>query len=342
MATTSPFNREESILAWEKETTRGTAPSTASAWRDFGRVIEWNDLGPRNAILRDPVAGSGQEAHELVYEGVSYGGTIGPFQVRDPLVLGHFLGKETSRVAVGSFFRHTLAPTDLGLLPPMSVGMRDRTLDGSALHESIIYLATVMPRLALRGEAVNEDGSGGRLMAACDLLPHNHQTTTIGTANPAAVTVTLGTADPYRFHHASILLENEEVARVKDFEIVGDRGAQFNYYWNDDNNRRPREAPPQGARYDLRAAMTADGDTYGGGNRTVRDILRDRETVDMEFRFLRTTDQDEFRWLLTDVGLIEAPGQRPAKGQVQVAASGFIRQLRMTYVDANNSAFFPT
>lgn len=346
-ATTTPFLGESSIIAWELESTRGTAPSTSSAWRSFGRLKEFQDLGPIWAIYRDAIMGAGQEAHEIGREGRVYGpATMSPFQVRDPLVLGFVFSKETDRSADlgGGFYRHTLEPTDAGQLDSMSVGMRDRRLDGSSAEEAVIFLETIMPRLSLRGEQPNPDGSGGRLMAAPDLMAFDHQTSTVGSADPTAVTVSLGSADPYRFHHGRLRIDGEQVFRVNSFELTIDRRAEYAFYWQDANGDKPFEAPPEGAVYDLTIEAVADADSYTvGANpaKTIRELLRDEVAFDGDLRFQRTADQDEFQFDLTDVVLQEAPGVR-RQGKVTLQTRAPLRGVDMLYVDSEDSNFFST
>lgn len=346
-ASATPFLGEDSILAWEKESTRGTAPSTSSAWKSFGRVSEFQDLGPIWSIYRDAIIGAGQESHEIGREGRVYGpATMTPFQVRDPRVLGFVFSKETNRADEGDgvHYEHTLEPTDAGQLDSMSVGMRDRRLDGSSAEDAVIFLETIMPRLSLRGEKPNPDGSGGRLMAAPDLMAHDHQTTTVGSADPTAVTVSLGSADRYRFHHGRIRIDGEQVFRVNSFELSIDRRAEYAFYWQDANGDKPFEAPPEGAVYDLTMEAVADADTYTvGANpaKTIRELLRDEVTWDGDLRFSRTDDEDQFAFDMTDVVLQEAPGVR-RKGKVLLQTRAPLRSLDMRYTDENNSAFFST
>lgn len=336
----NPFNSEDSILAWERESSRGVAPSTAAPWQEFGRITEWSDLGPRQVITRDHVAGAGQQPHEIQAEGTHYGGTIGPFQVRDPKLLGFVFSKESTRAQIGAtaFYRHTLVPTDLGKLDSMAIGMRDRTLDGTALHESLIYLESVMPKLAVRGEAVNDDGSGGRLLAACDLMPHDHTTT-----NATAVTCTPSSTLPYRFSHGKISIAGEQVFRVKDFELTVDRRAKYAYYWQDTGADKPYEAPPEGCLGTLSMNLVADGEkiTVGGTDYSIRELLRSRIKFDSILKFTRTADQDEFQFNLTDVMLEDAVGMRRG-GKVMIRCNAPIRSLNMQYVDNSNAAYFST
>lgn len=349
-ATATPFNVEESILGWQIETVRGTLPSVAAPWREFGRVLNgFRDLGPRNAVYKDAVLGAGQEAHEVGYEGIGYGGSIG-FQVRDPLFLGFAWGKETARAALGGgFYRHTLVPTDKGLLPSFAVGMRDRRLDGSGAKQSIAYLATVAPRLSLRGEQPNPDGSGGRLMAAMDVLPHDHKTGA-DDANVDLITVTLQNLTPYRFSHATIKLGDAgtetQVFRVASWECSIDRRAQHAYYHQGGLSNKPFEAPPEGAMYPpFRGRFVADADTYNvsGSGRSLRQIVLDRVIPGSGIiQPIRTANQDEWQINFTDMAVELAEADRSPRGKILVDFVAHPRKSTFQYVDANNAAFFPT
>lgn len=338
-ATAIPMLKENSILCWEKETTFKTAPAAAT-WRSFGKVTEWNDLGPQQAVFRDLISGSGVEAHQIGFEGTTYQDTLGPFQVVDPLVLGFWWGKETARAASGAtgFFRHTLAPTDLGLPPSMGVQMRDRQVGSPTRTDKTTYLGTLVKRLSLRGEEVADDGSGGRLMAALDLVAHDDDETVADKA------VTLPAATPYRYSHGRLTLWGEQVFRVETFEWSGDRQNRYNFYWRDDNTQKPAEAPPEGALYDFNAVIVADGEQFttgGGVDKFIRQIARERLLGDATLRFIRTLDQDEFQLNLVDLALVGAPKHRTT-GKVRYRVRGHARTSTMQYVDDQNTAYFPT
>lgn len=331
-----PFLSRRSIVAWEKESTRGSAPSTGSAWQPFGRVTSLDDFGPQWSIFRDPVLGAGIEAHEIGFEGKSFGPTTIPaFQVRDPRVLGFAWSQEVSRTGANAgFFRHELAPKQ-GQLDSFATGIRDRAADGTEYAR--IFLECIMPRLSMRGEAIGNDGSGGRFMAAPDVLPHDDTKT-----DATNVTVNLGTAEPYRWYHGRITLDGTLVARLEDWEFTLDRRAEANYYWRDDTGRGPDEAPAQEATADFRGTAIADGATYTSNNETFRDLLRNRRTFDIEIRAARTVDEDEVRLQLTDVVLSAAPGSRQNGQKVSIGLTAPVRQTRFEYVDANDAAFFST
>lgn len=331
-----PFLPSRSILAWERESTRGQLPSTSSAWREFGRVDEFQDLGPEWQTFRDPVVGADQEAHEVGTEGKFYGPvTLSPIQLRDPLILGYALSLETNRSEIGTtgFYRHTLGPRN-GVLDSIAVAMRDRRADGA--DQSVVFLETIMPQLAVRGERVGPDGSGGRCMYSPTLLAHDHTT-----ANADQVTVSLDTAEPIRWYHGRIQLDNETIGKILQWELRIDRRAESAYYWRDDAGKGPGDSPPQASVYDFTAEVALDDTQYTSNNRTIRELLRNEDQFDIDIRLARTVDEDETRYNLTNVQLARAPGQRSGN-RVVLQSEGVVRKLRQTYVDQNNSPHFST
>lgn len=333
--------RSESILCWEIESTRRQAPA-ASTWRSFGRVDEWTDLGPRNAIFRDVIAGAGREADQIGFEGVQYTGTIGPFQVVDPRVLGFWWGQEVSapvQIGATSFYRHTVTPTTNGALPSKSVQMRDRQIASPSRTDKTTFLETITRRLTLRGERPNEDGSGGRLMAALDELAHDDDDTV------ADKGVTLPSTLPYRYTHGNISLWGEQVFRIEDWEFVGDANAESNHYWQDTNANKPYETPPGNSMAEFRCNLIADGELYstgGGVDEYVRQINKNRRLGNGTLLFRVTPNQNEFQLDLTDIALPDALKTRPGSGKVRYKANGFVRKTAMSWVDNSSTRFFPS
>lgn len=339
MPTAVPFQTEDSILCWELESSRRTAPA-AGTWRSFGRISEWEDIGPEHAVFREPVAGAGREAHSIGVEGKAYRGNIGPFQVVDPLILATWWGQEVSLPTAlgGGYYRHTATPTTNGQLASYAVQMRDRTLLTSApLTDKNTYLETVTNRLALRGEAPQDDGSGGRCMAALGVLAHSDD------PSVADKNVTLPTSDPYRFHHGTITLWGEPVLRVLDWEFEADNQGTPDYYWTSTYGRGPAETSPGAPVYGFRCSVVADGESFTAGSvtGTVKDILRGATPANGSVLMRRTANQDEFQVNLTDVLLQGAPKRRIPNGKVVYQCRGVVRASTFQWVDQTSTRLLP-
>lgn len=334
---TVPLLSEDSILCWDIETVRGSAPATA-AWQSFGRVDEWVDLGPENQVFRDPIAGSGRQAATVGVEGVTYRPkTLGPWQVVDPRVLGFFWGQELSApVQIGAtpYYRHTATPTTNGALPSMAVQGYD--YKKGVKTDGNTWLNVIMPRLGLRGEPTGEDGKGGRVLFAPTLLPHNDDPTV------ANKTVSLPTSTPYARQHATIQFFGSDVDwRIESWEFLGDNQARTNYYHQTANGQKPVESPPEGMSYDIRLDIIADGHlATGASNRLIRDLVRDKVKGTGKIAYARTANQDEFAVNLTDILLLDAPKRR-RRGKVHYDAQAICRTSSFEWVDQNNTRYFP-
>jgi hypothetical protein len=331
---TVPLLREDSVLAWDIETSFKTV-APAATWQSMGRVDEWADLGPVNAVFRDAVAGAGREAATIGVEGVVYPPkTMGPWQVVDPRVLGFAWGQEEAApVALGGgYYRHTVIPTKRGMLPSMSVQMHDNKAGTKV--DGTTYLGVVMPKLGLRGEASNEDGSGGRVLFAPTLLAHNDD------ASVANKPVTYPTSEPYRRAHAQLQLFGADSEwRVESWDFTLDNFARPTFYHG--QGAKPFESPPEGVLYDVGFRIAADGHlATGAGNRLLRDIVRDQVKSTATLKYVRTANQDEFQVNLTDVVLVEAPKHR-SRGKIYYDVRGHCRASTFQWVDANAARYFP-
>jgi hypothetical protein len=325
---------EDSVVAWALESTFKTAPG--GTWNAFGRVTDWKDLGPHNAITKEPIAGAGREAHSIFRSGISYGGTI-PFQVVDPKILGLAWGQEPAvPVALGGgYYRHTLQPTQRGILPSIAIQMRDKTGEAVAKTDKTTYLGAICKGLALRGEEPGEDGGNGRLMAALDLLPHDDDDTV------SDKSVSLSTLDPYRYHHGRMTLFGGQVYRILDWELTLDNAAKHAYYWQDTTSQKPFEAPPENISYEFSGRMVADGQLFGGV--TPRKLAQQATTGNGTLYFYRTAGQDEFQINLVDMMLEAAPRSR-SHGKVIYEFKAHVRSTGSSgfqWVDQSNTQYFP-
>lgn len=334
--TAVPLLSEDSILAWDIESVRGTAPAAAT-WQSFGRVSEWVDLGPRNNVFREAIAGSGRQAATIGVEGVSYGPTtLGPWQIVDPRVLGFAWGQEVNAPVSlgGGFYRHTATPTVRGALP--SMGVQGYDYKAGVKTDGNTWLNVVMPRLAIRGEQVNEDGTGGQIMFAPTLLPHNDDPTVADKA------VTLPSTEPYQKGHASIQFMGADTDwRIEGWEFILDNNAKPNTYHTNSNSGKPYESPPEGVLYDLRFDIIADGHlATGAGNRLLRDLVRDKVTGTAQIKYIRTANQDEWAVNLVDVVIADAPKRR-RRGKIHYEAIAHCRTSSFEWVDQNSARYFP-
>lgn len=344
-ATTVPILSENSIVCWELEATRRVAPAAAT-WRAVGKLTQWADLGPKNSVFRDIIAGAGREAATIGHEGATYDEPLGPFQVVDPLILGMAWGEEVSAPVIiggGPYYRHTVTPTTNGQLPSMSLQMRDVQGGAAAVPvtDRTTFMETIVRRLALRGEMPGDDGSGGRLLATLDLMAHDDDDSVVDKA------VTLPTTEPYRYHHGVIQGWGEQLFRVEDWEFILDNQAKYNFYWRDDSPRRASEAPPEGALYDFNATIIADGEKFttgGSVDRLLREVSQERLLGNATLSMTRTTNQDEFDVNLTDLAIVQALKQRSTGGgsKVKYLVQGHVRASSLNYVDQSSTRFFPS
>lgn len=333
-----PYLSEDSIVAWDDETTRGTAPS-ASTWRDFGRVEEFRDLGPTNALRRDYIAGGGRQAFSIERTGIEYGGSLS-FQVVDPLVLGYFWGEETARTQIGTsgFYRHTVNETTNGQLPSMSVQMRDQqgSAASSPTTDKFTYLEVVMNELGITFERINDDGSGGRVQAEATLMPHDHDRTVEDKS------VTPDSSEPYSYSEGKLTLFGETSFPLLEGEIQTSNNAEYRRWWEDSPTQTPNAAPPQNVEGTFRFTLEGQGTTFSGlNNEVIRAANANGRSGDATLRFARTVDEDEWQIDLTSITLQDAQGRRTS-GPVEIECVGWIQDSQFQYVDGNNTAFFPT
>lgn len=336
---TVPYLSEDSILGWQRESTRGTAPATSSDYRDYGRVESFQTLGPQQSLARDLLINDDQEASDIIPEGTVFGPrSLGPFQIRDPLIIGYAWSKETNRSSDlgGGHYRHTLSPTDLGQLDSIAEGQKDQKNDGSGDEDAILFKETIIPTASIRGEAPTADGGGGRAMAAIDRMAHSAE---YNTSKASGLSVSANTTEPYKWHHGKLTLDGTQVYRLVEFEFTINRRAQYAFYIRDDESTTPTEAPPEGAIYDFTFTAVADENQHSSDD--LMGHLRNRTKFDGELAFTRTADEDEFDIQLTDVVIGDAPRQR-GQGKVLINATTQVRQARFRYVDGNDSAHFST
>lgn len=340
--TTVPLLREDSILAWDLQgasgLTRGAAGvSAASTWQSFGRVMEWTDMGPQKGVYRDAIAGAGPEAHVIGIAGTSYKPyALGPLQVNDPRVMALAWGREVNAPASlgGGFYRHTASPTNRGALPYFSVQAGD--YKAGTLTDGFTYLDCVMPRLSVRGEEPDEEGSEntGRILIAPTIMPHDHSSAI------AAKGVSLPTTTPYYKQHASIQFYNSDVDwRIKSWEYTRDSHAAHHYYHTNTQSGKPFEGPPQGILHDLMMNIVADGHTSGGN--LLRDLAANEVLGQGQIKYVRTANQDEWAINLTDIQINEAPKERRA-GPIAYNVDAAVRATTFEWVDQNSSRYLPS
>lgn len=333
-----PLLREDSILCWGKEATFKTVSADAAPWQSLGRVEEWTDLGPVKAVFREAIAGSGRQAATIGVGGTVYPQTtIGPFQVVDPRFLGFAWGEELAAngpTAIGGgYYRHTVTPTTNGQLPSMSVQMGD--YKAGSLVDGMTYLGVIMPKLSLRGEEGNEDGTGGRVLAAPTLAAHDHSTAT------TAKSVTLPTSTPYYKQHASIQFYDTDVDwRIHSWEYSIDNSAKANYYHRSGGDK-PFESPPEGVLHDLTLDIIADAHQAAGHAAILRDLAANETTGQGKIKYVRTANQDEFAVNLTDIK-IESALKTRSKGKIHYEVKAYVRATSFEYVDQNAAAYYPT
>lgn len=335
-----PFTSEGSILAWKRESSRGSTPSLSSAWNSYGRVTQFQSLGPEHSIFGDHIIGAGQNPHEVGYEGTTYGPASLSFQIRDPLILGYVFSKEKSRSQIGStgFYRHTLEYTDKAELDSFTEAEVAQKADGTI--EAIGYNETVVPQLSVRGEEPSEDGGSGRTMAALTRGAHDEDTSSTW----SNLSVNLESDEPYRFHHGHISFEGQQVFRITEFELTFDRRASPAFYIRDDEARTPAETVPEGAQTQLNVTGVADDQqiTVNGTDYTVRELLINRVPFDATFKFTRTADEDEFQFNLTEIPLANLPLSHSQGKVTYEGGAPWVREAEMQYVDSNDSAHFST
>lgn len=331
-----PLLAEDSLLSWELESTFKTVAS-GSTWRAVGRAIEFQDLGPTHAIFRDAIAGAGREAHNVGFEGTSYGPVAqGPWQVVDPKILALTWGQEVSvpaQIGATSFYRHTATPTTNGLLPSMSVQMLDKK--GATVIDGTTYLGVIQPDLTIRGEEAAEDGSGGRVMFSPTWLAHNDDKTV------TEKSITLPTAEPYRKSHAAIqFYDTDQDWRIHTWEFSPSNNVTSNHYHRSADNDKPFESPPEGIIYDLSMEIIADGHTDAANSKIIRDLLRDKVLGAGKIHYIRTANQDEWAINLTDIAIQDAKKTR-RRGKVRYAVDAIVRASTFEWVDTNSSRFLP-
>lgn len=343
MALTSvPLLREDSKLCWDikgaRGTTRGAAGVSATAdWQSFGRVMEWTDMGPRQAVYRDVIAGAGREAATIGVAGTAYPAySLGPYQIHDPRVMGFAWGREAANPAAlgGGYFRHTVSPSTNGALPYMDVQMMD--YKAGVATDGVTYLDAVMPRLSVRGEEPSEDGNegSGRIMMLPTLLPHDDSTAITAKGQ------TLPTSEPYYKQHATIKFYNDDVDwRIHSWEFSIDSFARHNYYHRSGGDK-PYEAPPEGAAYELRLDIVADGHQNSVTGSILRDLLRNKTKGNGQIKYARTANQDEWAINLTDIQIEEAPKRR-TRGKIHYDVRAYVRASTFEYVDQNSGKYFP-
>lgn len=328
---TVPLLREDSVCWWEIESAFKTLPAGAT-WRAFGRVDEWTDLGPVNNLFRDAIAGAGRQANAIGRAGLSYPPkTLGPWQIHDPVSVGFAWGQEVSApVAIGGgYYRHTATPTVNGRLPSMGVQMYD--YKAGTRVDGTTYLGVLMPKVSVRGEAVDEGGEGGRVMFAPTLMPHDHDTAA------AAKAGTLPTTTPYKYSHVQLTLNADLDWRLHSWEFMLDNFAKHNYYHNSSYGEKPAEAPPEGAKSDARFDIIADGHSAGG---ILRDLKNNATKFNGQIKCVRTANQDEWAINLTDVIIEDAP-QRRSRGKNHYDLQCAVRASSFEWVDQLSTRFFP-
>lgn len=331
----TPLLREDSILCWDIETTFKTAPAAAT-WQALGRVEEWTTLGPRKQVYRNAIAGSGREAATIGVAGTAYPPTtLGPFQIVDPRIMGFAWGQEPNPpVALGSgYYRHTTIPTTLGRHPSMSVQMGDYKT--GTLTDGQTWLGVVMPRLSVRGEEASEEPESGRVMMAPTLLPHDDSITVPSKA------VTLPTQTPYYKQHANIQFYNGDVDwRINSWEFNLNSNSETAWYHRAADQGKPNETPPQGILYDARFEIVADGHQNAVSNKLIRDLLRDEVKGNIQIKYARTLNQDEWAINITDFHLEDAP-KRYRRGKNVYEPMGYGRSTTFEWVDQNSTRYFP-
>ncbi len=332
----STLLRENSKLVWDKETTFKTAPAT-SPWNLLGRVEEWADLGPVKALQPDVPAGTGREPGlHLSVAGTQYPDTtIGPFQVVDPRFLGFAFGQEVSAPAAlgGGFYRHTVTPTTNGALPSMAVQMAD--YKAGVLTDGLTYLGVIMPRLSVRGEEASEDGTGGRVLAAPTFRAHDDSSAVAG--KPAATMET----EPYDRSHANIQFFNADVDwRIHSWEVNLDNQARANYYHRSADAGKPFESPPEQAMTTARIDVIADGHLNTVTGKLIRDLVRDESLGNVQFKSVRTANQDEWALNLLNCRISQALKQR-RRGKIHYEVELTAGSVSLEYVDANSARYFP-
>lgn len=330
-----PLLRENSILCWEKEDTFKTAPS-ASAWQVLGRVEDWEDLGPVKQVFREAIAGSGREAATIGVAGTAYPPmALGPFQIVDPRFMGFAWGQEpNSPVSLGSgYYRHTAIPTTRGIFPSMSVQMAD--YKSGVMTDGLTFLGVVMPKLSARGEEVGEDGSGGRIMAIPTLVAHDDSSAV------AAKTVSIPGTMPFFKQHAALKFYNDDLDwRIHSWEFDLDSHARTNWYHTNTNSGKPAETPPEGITYDIKFDIIADGHQNLVTGKMIRDLLRDEVKGNVQLKYIRTANQDEWAINVTDMQITSAPKRR-SRGKNHYQVTGHGRSTTFEWVDQNSTRYFP-
>lgn len=333
-----PLLREDSILCWDIESTFKTAPAAAT-WQSLGRVEEWSDFGPKVNVFREAIAGSGREAASIGGNGKSYGPiTLGPFQVVDPRFLGFAYGREPSApsaIGATSRYEHSVTPTNAGRLPSMSIQAAD--YKAGARIDGNTFLGCIMPRLSLRGEATEENGSGGRILAAPTFIGHDDDPTV------AAKAISIPTSEPYFFSHAEgNTFFGDANYRIHSWEATIDNHAASNYYHTSPASEKPTESPPEGITYDFRAEIVADGRINSTNASLIRDIVRNKlkGNIDLYYQRAGTPDWDYFILTFTNVVLESATKVR-RRGKIMYDVVGYAANSIFKYADGNSARYFP-
>lgn len=328
-----PLLKEQSKVCWDIETTFKTAPAAAT-WQSLGRLEEWDEPGVVKAIARQAIAGAGAEAASIHAVGTSYGPfALGPMEIQDPRIMGFGWGQEVNLpVALsGGYYRHTASATTNGRLP--SMGLQFADYKAGTLTDGLTYLGVLMPRIGVRGEEANEDGSGGMVRWTPTLLPHDHSTAVAGKA------VTLPTTEPYSKKHATIQFYNSDTDwRIHGWDYVRDSHATPNWYHRSTDQGKPNEAPPQGIDHQISLDIVADGHSNSGS--LIRDIVANEVKGNAQIKYVRTANQDEWAINLTDIMLERAPKVH-RRGKIRYNAQGYARVSTFEWVDQNSTRYFP-